>query len=588
VTAAPRAAYVLLASTLLLVAGQPAMAEQLPNGREAFVVVVDDATMEELLSVAPMRCLASVGGAGLLSDRLPLRQVEPFLIASSGGPFVAIPVRGLSFEDAGTLSGAGGAFRVSKVFDLVDRLRAEIASSSADEILVIVASATPSAAAGSAGDQLSGIVMGRGSPDELVAALGGSGCANVGSLTSDSTRRSGIVTSRDVASSVLTFLAQPSANGDPAGAVIRVAPGPPPFELHERYLAQRRMYVPIGIAAGLYVTIVGCLGILLLAMRARVPARLGRLAGWIAMSVPALAVGLLAAGHLPTLSYATVVPFVVAVTALGTSAFVPLRRLGTLVPPAAIGVAVLAFFALEAALGWTAALTTFHGGSELDGGRFFGLPNAFIGLLIGASLYAAHRMRLEAGFLLILGVGIFAGWPGAGANLGGAISLFAAAGLWLSQRRTGRIGWKGLAVTVVVVALGTALVLLAHRYWTSAPTHITRFEGSTGGIAGIWGTFTDRLLVGWRLIERNPFALVPVLGLLPLLLALLRPPGPIRGQLAGHPEWRDALLVTTLAGFVAYAANDSGSAAAGLAFGLGLGGLLYVSLVEGTWKMVAT
>jgi hypothetical protein len=39
---------------------------------------------------------------------------------------------------------------------------------------------------------------------------------------------------------------------------------------------------------------------------------------------------------------------------------------------------------------------------------------------------------------------------------------------------------------------------------------------------------------------------------------------------------------------VAYVANDSGAAACGLGFALGLGGLFYVSLIEGTWKMAAT
>ncbi len=479
-------------------------------------------------------------------------------------------------------------FGVSRVFDLADRLRAKIAGSSADQILVIVASATPPAAAESAGDQLSGIVLALGAPDELSAALEASGCAAVGSVTSDSTRRTGVVTSRDVASTVLTFLGQPSADGDPGGSRIRVVDGPPPFGLHERYLAQRRMAVPIGVAAGLYVTLAGLFGVALLALGRRVPMRLAHLAAWLAMSVPALAVALLAAGHLPTLSYSTVVPFVVISTLVGTAALLPLRRLGTLIPPVVIGAAVLAYFAVEATLRWTGALTPFHGGSELDGGRFYGLPNAFIGLLIGASLYVVHRMGALPGFATIVAVGIFAGLPGIGANLGGAVSLFAAAGLWIAERRFGRIGWTGVALTAGTVVAGAALVLLAHRFLTATPTHLTRFEEASGGLVGIWGTYTDRLLVGWRLIERNPFALIPVLGLPVVLLVILRPPAPVRGPLAAHRAWRDALLVTILASVVAYVANDSGAAACGLGFALGLAGLLYVSLIEGTWKMEGT
>jgi hypothetical protein len=353
------------------------------------------------------------------------------------------------------------------------------------------------------------------------------------------------------------------------------------------------MSVPVQTAAGLYVTVGGLFAIGMIAMRRRVPRRLARAGAWVGMSVPALAVALLAAGHLPTLSYATVVPFVIAATALGTLAFalLPRRdallpRRDALLPPAAIGAAVLLYFVVEAAVGWTAALTPFLGGSELDGGRFFGLPNVFVGLLIGASLYVASRLSPAWGFALVIAVALFAGLPFAGANLGAAVSLFAAAGLWLPLRARGRLGWRELAIAAGVVIVGTALILLSHRFLTSTPTHVTRFEEATGwNLGDVWGTFTHRLATGWHLIEQNPFALVPVIGLPATLLAVLRPPSPVRQAFERHPAWRDALLVTLLAGIVAYVANDTGPAASGTAFGLGLGGLVYVSLIEEAGKM---
>jgi hypothetical protein len=257
-----------------------------------------------------------------------------------------------------------------------------------------------------------------------------------------------------------------------------------------------------------------------------------------------------------------------------------------MLPPAAIGVAVLLFFLVEAAMGWTAALTPFLGGSELDGGRFFGLPNVFVGLLIGASLYVAFRLPPGWGFALVVAVALFAGLPFAGANIGAAVSLFAAAGLWLSLRTRGRLGWREAGVTAAVVVVGTAVILLAHRFLTATPTHVTRFEETTGWHLGdVWRTFSHRLSTGWHLIEQNPFALVPVVGLPATLLVVLRPPAPLRQALRRHPAWRDALLVALLGGIVAYVANDTGPAALGLAFGLGLGGLVYVSLVEEPEKM---
>jgi hypothetical protein len=78
-----------------------------------------------------------------------------------------------------------------------------------------------------------------------------------------------------------------------------------------------------------------------------------------------------------------------------------------------------------------------------------------------------------------------------------------------------------------------------------------------------------------------------VLGLPVTIAAVLWPPGALRPVLMRAPAWRDAILVTLLAGVVAYVVNDSGPAAAGFAFGLGLGGLLGVSLLSEAGKMEA-
>ncbi|MFB3738004.1 MAG: hypothetical protein ACE14W_03445, partial [Candidatus Velamenicoccus archaeovorus] len=322
------------------------------------------------------------------------------------------------------------------------------------------------------------------------------------------------------------------------------------------------------------------------ALRRRVPVGLARFGGWIALSVMPLAAALLAAGHLPTLSYATVLPFVIGVTVLGVLAAVPLQRFGTSVPTAVLGVAVLAYFVVEAALGWTAALTPFLGGSELDGGRFYGLPNVFIGLLVGCALFVAVRLPAVTGWLLVIAVGLFAGLPFAGANLGASVTLFAAAGIWLAVRGWDRPGWRPILTAIATVAVGTALVLLAHRFLTSAPTHVTRFEETAGrSVSGVWGTVIDRFLVGWHLIVRNPFALVPVLGVPLTLLAALRPPAMVRTAFERHPRLRDAIVVTLVAGLVAVLPNDSWPAAMGLSFALGLGGLVHVSLAPRTGMM---
>jgi hypothetical protein len=541
----------------------PARAQE-PRGREAYLFLVPGISFEDAMADGTLASLATDGGAGLmtLGGGLPTERGRGI------GPRPEF--LGVRWLDPAK---RGGIERVATTIEET------VTASSAHRVLVIVASTRPSADMRSSKDQLHPLIVAEGLPGELFAGSG-----QEGSITSDSTHRDGIVTDLDVMPTIATFLGvDPPA--EMTGSVIEIIPGPPPFELHERYLAQRRMYVPIGTAGGIYLAIVGLGAIAILALGRRVPQVLRRVFGWGCLSVAALATGLLAAGHLPELTYATVVPFLALVTVFGTLAFAPLEHRDVLLIPAGIGIAVLVYFAVEAILSWTAALTPFVGGSELDGGRFYGLPNVFIGLLIGASLWIAHRLRTVAGFGLIVGVALFAGLPYLGANLGGGVSLFAAAGLWLAIRERERLGlWKGLGLFVGVTLLGTALILAAHAI-SPFETHVTRFEEQAGGLAGVFEKIGDRLQVGFDLIARNPFALIPVLGLPIAIAAVLRPPTPLRPSLQRSPAWRDAILVTLLAGVVAYLVNDSGPAAAGFAFGLGLGGLLGVSLLSEAGKM---
>jgi hypothetical protein len=202
-------------------------------------------------------------------------------------------------------------------------------------------------------------------------------------------------------------------------------------------------------------------------------------------------------------------------------------------------------------------------------------------------MWIAQRLSTTAGVALTCVVALFAGLPFVGANLGGAVTLFAAAGVWLAVRERGRLGaWWGVASFLGVTALGSAVILVAHAI-SPVATHVTRFEQQVEGIAGVLDRYVDRLQVGFDLIARSPAALVPVLGLPAALYVVLRPPALMRSTFERWPAWRDAVLVTVLTGFIAYLVNDSGPAAAGLAFGLGLGGMIGVSLLVSTGKMEA-
>jgi hypothetical protein len=580
VTARARAILALLLAAWPLLAAASAGAGEPTLPRGVLVVFVPEVSFERLLAHPAVRALAAHGGAGLVPA-----SSDPRRAMQSAFPNESIyPLGGGTTDPRLLMLEQGLGPSAPPLRELDGQLRATVARINVGELLVAVVGERPSQPMRERKDDLLPLVVGRGPPGTVLTEGG-----QPRAIASDSTRRAGVVVASDLPTTILSFVGHPIA-GNPwkaadEGSDIRFVDEPPPFELHARYLAMRRMTVPVQTGAGLYVVIAGLFALAVLRLGPGAPRPLGVLASGAAISVGPAAAALLEAGRLPALSYATVVPFVVLAAALvvglvllGAKAVGPLHRILPL------GVGLLVVLLVEAALGWGAALTPFLGGSELDGGRFFGLPNAFIGLLLGAALYAASRLSTVWGFAILVAAALFAGLPAAGANLGGAVTVFVAAGLWPPVRARRRFGWREIAFAAAVVLVGTAVVLVAHRF-AGTPTHVTRFEEARG-IGGAWSTFLDRLDVGVRLIRRNPFAVVPVLGTVVALAVVLRPPASVAPSLERHPAWRDALLVLLAASAVAAVVNDSGPAACGVGFGMAVGGLLYVSVCERTWKMV--
>ncbi len=546
------------AATALALAGpSPGAVAQVSIVADATVLRVDGASIVQLLQLPGVRSLATAGGAALLAHP---ERLDAELATAADTPRLTVVI-----EDLGT-----GPPALAALAARLSELRAD-ARVAPDGIWVVSDGSTLDR------DDLGAVVA-------AVPALWAPG-SGPRALRSHSTRRDGVIVSEDVPETMCAAASVPCATT--RGFDVEPVDAPPPLDLYGRYLANRRMSVPVQTAAGIFVTLAGLLGAALLIRRERVPPWLSSVGAWLAISVVPLAVSLLLVGHLGSLTYGSVVTTAIAGTVAGcVVASVVARRWGATAALATLGAGTIALLVLEAALGWTAALATFLGGTELDGGRFYGLPNVDIGLLLGAGVFVAQRWAGTAPGVALLGaLAVFAGVPFAGANLGAAVTLAAGAGLWWGLRG-GHGGWAVASAAVVGAAAGGAVTLLANAVLPGAPTHITTFVQDGGD--GIVGTVLHRLGTGLDLIARNPFALAPVIGIPLTLRAVLRPVAPIRASFERHPGWRQALLTILWGGVVAYLANDTGAAALGLAFGTALAGLLFVSLKGGPGMMGAS
>jgi len=545
---------VLVAAIAALVAGAaPSLAYEPPP---ALVVFLDGTSLPQLLADPDLRALASHGGVALMNGRTPARQATQLVVDSADT--TPAPMTAHS-RDLGRASAHEAAGAVSEW----------LAGRSDGSVLVVVIAVSPSAASAADGDELGTVIAAWGDPDELLRAEG-----EPHALTSDSTRRAGVAADVDPAATVAEWLGLPYD----AGAPMHRTGAPAPLDFYERYLQQRRLAVPAAAASWGLMMLFGLAGVLALAFRRRVSPRTLAMAGALAGSLPWLALGLLLVGHLPSLTVATVVPFLVVTMVAGVAftRWVEERR-GIFVAYAACGAVILGILAVEAALGWPAAVTPLAGGGQLDGGRFFGMPNVEIGIVLGSAMFAAHRIRVSAGVLLLAACAVVAGSPWTGSNFGAAITLFAAAGMWLGIRRR-RPWWMIALITAAITAIGMAAIAVMHRYLTERPTHITAFLEHTSSFSGVLDRLIGRLGIGFDQLTDTPLAAIPVVGTLVLLFLVLRPPAAVARSFEGHDAWRDAVLVILLGSIVAYLANDTGAAAVGFGFGFALAGLIDVSL----------
>jgi hypothetical protein len=349
---------------------------------------------------------------------------------------------------------------------------------------------------------------------------------------------------------VRRFLGAPVSEGP--GSPIRVE-GEAPTELAERYEEWHRSAGPAGLAV-LVFALSSLAAALVLVIRPWTGA--GRLVSlWVLFSTAVL-VALVPAGLLPDLRLPVVLPAIAVIAALLTAGAVAAAGASTTRPVALVAGTGLALVVLDAAFGWPMGLTPLLGGSALEGVRFFGLGNPYAGIVLSGAVLVAAAVRPWAGVALLLGAALFAGLPFLGADLGGGLTLFAAAAMWYSLRVRGLFGWREVVLTAAALLSGLAILAVAHTVLPSPATHVARtIEGA--GPLELVEVFLRRLRLNLEATSAVPASWLAVLGLPAWLAVAWRRPGRFREPLERDEAWRHAAAVLAVGGMLGYVLNDT-------------------------------
>jgi hypothetical protein len=600
----------------------------------AILILVDGVFFEDAMNTPAVQQLARVGGVGLmttrteaggrqaaertvLSGKVDDRTGESLLlrVLRSHGVRICSPKQ--TFKPCPSLtdqrphprltvkrvSTRGGVPEPLATYQLLAQLDGQIRSSlpvQGDEpILVLVVAPSPSPSMDAAGDEVTPIVMAQG-PGRTLLSREGPGHT----LTSDTTRQEGLVANVDVAPTVLRYFGLPvplEMDGEP----IRPDEGSPPFELHRLHLEQRSTRLPIQFGLLAFVVVAAFAGTWALVLQSRTgrlsdqDRRRVRVLGVLASSLfPALVV----AGALPNRSYPWAVPGILISMAILTGLALAWRPASESFGPFLfLGMVGLGLLIVELALGGLALRVPLYGGTMFDGARFFGLPNAFLPFLLASALFVAAALDPYRGFWVLVGAGLVAGLPMLGADIGGSVTLFVAAGLWWvltsrgsedspamvrsilrtspqARRIFARAG--DVVFVVAVTVTGLVSVLLANRFLPGSPTHASRFvERDSGSADGILGVISDRLSTGFEMIRDVPAAVLPLIGFVIILVLAIRRVGAVGWGMEFDRRWYAIVVVACAASLVAYVANDTGAAAADPAFLYAMVGITYPAMM---------
>ena len=379
-----------------------------------------------------------------------------------------------------------------------------------------------------------------GSHDDNLQLVYRLGTTLPGMMTSETTRREGVVTLIDLTRTLVDFSGgdQPLPAGAPLdGTLIQVHQQPISTKIisdHLTRLANLSAIAPIGYAVG------GAIGVLMAVLLAIfVGVHWWRGARIMLAGLTTLTAALMLTGAYPWASQdhpaaALVITLCCWAVLLPALALGLSRWLKIPIPIAAAGI-TMATFTVDAALGGVMQPGSLLNSRPVVGGRWYGFGNTTFGCYAAATLvvagYLAHRFARAAdsekesgrsrqwmpmiAVLVIGGVSVACeGWPSMGADFGGVISLTPTV-LFLALAVSGfKITWQRLVLIAAAAVVVVAAVSVID--WARGPGNRSHL-----------GDFVQRVISGdaWPIIIRKAVAsgatLIAPLGIVGVIIGVI-------------------------------------------------------------------
>ena len=424
-----------------------------------------------------------------------------------------------------------------------------------------------------------------------------------GLLKSGTTQRAGIVTSLDVAPTILDYFRLPShpsfngrraraakARGDRIAAL--VAADARAYEGDQL----RLLFLPVfGAYMGLLIVLTVVGGALPGSKWPRLRAR-ARVLPLAAFAAPT-AVLLVRLAAPPRTDATVLLLLIVALSAALAAVAARFRRRG-LRPVSLLCVLLGTAIVSDALTGCRLQVASAFGYSPIVGVRFYGIGNEGVALLLGATILAIAgavladmrtgrrltrlaRERLRSAAIASVIAAVVVGHPRVGANTGGAIAAVGGFTAFLMAFAGARRSWRAAVVValLIVVIVGGFIWMDAHRP-ADSETHMGRAAQAImhGGLPALKQIVLRKLTSSLRLAAWSPWVLPTGPLLLAVILSALRPSRLVRRAYDLAPSLRPAAVGLVTAAIVGFLFNDSGLPMAGIILSFFISAVSFLTL----------
>ncbi|WP_432665303.1 hypothetical protein R9X47_03410 [Wukongibacter baidiensis] len=433
---------------------------------------------------------------------------------------------------------------IKNVYNLVDEKNTR----------VIILSPTTSSLAVSSGKKLAPVILAGRDIDD-------------GVISSDTTRREGIIANIDIAPYIAAYF----------NSNINFFTGKPMEVLHREdkltfinevyndtaFIYKNRLDI-LGSFA-IYEIIVSLFTFVVIQASWKYKMKFHRCIEYFLLSNMAIPIAILVLPLFKAISIYEAIIKIVVLTALITFISIYIRR-ETLDSIIFLSGLMCILLSIDIILGFGLIKTSFLGYDPIIGARYYGIGNEYMGMMVGTSLvfttalldrYRIHKVFI---FLIFMVITIVIGFPKFGANVGGTITAVFAFMFVTLRLYNSKLKFKHYMYMLSSVFLFVLLVALVDLYLIESSSHLANAirQINNGGMDVIYSIIKRKVSMNLKLFGITIWSKVLVTSLILLSILFYRPFGIAKRIFNTYSNLSVGLLGILISCIVSFVVNDSG------------------------------